>query len=198
MTMTAAIVAVVISGLLLAMAIAVLVLLRRGDGPVYSASRAYDANRREAVRLLLGEDVEAVRAEQWFERARREPLAADPLERPYQEAVAEALRAVVPADRGLVIEPPGRVAIEGAVVTAPISTADLRASGELDDWDGASLWIGIVLVNPEPPGGDARRVTLPIQILFPALERAGRGDLVRRFTELREHLAARPDTAEVA
>jgi hypothetical protein len=48
----------------------------------------------------------------------------------------------------------------------------------------------LVLLNPEPPGGDARRVTLPVQVLFPALERAGREDLIRRFGEIRDRAAA--------
>ena len=67
-----------------------------------------------------------------------------------------------------------------------MSTADLRAEDLDRVADKARLVVGLVLFNPEPPGGDAKRVTLPIQALFPALERAGRGDLVERFTALRE------------
>ena len=48
-----------------------------------------------------------------------------------------------------------------------------------------ALVVGLVLFNPEPPGGDAKRVTLPIQVLFPALRAAGRDDLVARFEALR-------------
>lgn len=60
------------------------------------------------------------------------------------------------------------------------------ARGELDTLgEEGRLVVGLVLFNPEPPGGDAKRVTLPIQALFPALERAGRGDIVARFEELR-------------
>jgi hypothetical protein len=183
-----AIAALVLSAGLLAFVVAVLVLLRKGEGPRYSASRAYDANRREAVRLLTGEETDRVGGEQWFEPARRRPHADDPLAEPYRAMVADALRAVVPADRGLAFDAGGTasLAAERTRVLPAVSTADLRAE-DLDRWDGeARLVVGLVLFNPEPPGGDAKRVTLPIQALFPALERAGRGDLVARFAELRD------------
>lgn len=183
MGMTAALIALALSALLLGTAIALLMMLRRGDGPVYSASRAYDQNRREALRLLLGREVATVPREQWFLRERREPTPGDPLEPPYREAVAEALRVLAPR-------------LEDAALVPAISTADLRASGILEAHDGPGLVIGLVLVNPEPPGGDARRVTLPIQVLFSALERAGRGDLVRRFADLRDRAAMPPATLE--
>jgi hypothetical protein len=44
-------------------------------------------------------------------------------------------------------------------------------------------------VDPEPPGTDPRWVALPVQVLFPALERAGRRDLVDRFEVLADRLA---------
>jgi len=186
--------AVVLSALLLSGMIAVLVLLRKGEGPRYSASRAYDANRREALRVLTGEAVDRVTGEQWYEPARRAPAPADPLAAPFRRAVAEALEVVVPADRGLAFDSEGRAALEGAGtrVLAALSTADLRAE-DLDFWgEGARLLVGLVLFNPEPPGGDAKRVTLPVQALFPALERAGRGDLVARFGRLRGGEAGEP------
>ncbi|MGH7566069.1 MAG: hypothetical protein ACREK2_04485, partial [Gemmatimonadota bacterium] len=58
--------ALVLSVTLMAGMVVVLVLLRKGEGPRYSASRVYDANRREAVRVLTGEDVDHVTGEQWF------------------------------------------------------------------------------------------------------------------------------------
>jgi len=208
-TMLAATVALAVSALLLGTVITILVLLRRGDGPVYSASRLYDANRREAVRLLTGAEVAAVPSEQWFVRGRREASSGDPLESDVGAAVFEALRVVVPGDRGLTIEDGRRARLEGAVVVAAVSTADVRASGVLDAMDptvskeaaelppgSRGLVIALVLVNPEPPGGDARRVALAVQVLFPALERAGRPDLVQRFAALRER-AAEPAHAEV-
>jgi hypothetical protein len=194
-----AIVALAVSVLLLGTVLTILVMLRRGDGPVYSANRLYDANRREAIRLLTGVEVEGLPREQWFLRARREGARGDPLEAEVGAAVVEALRAVVPADRGLTIDA-GRPTMEGAVVASAVSTADLRVSGALEAWQarsGTELLIALVLVNPEPPGGDARRVTLPVQVLFPALERAGRGDLVQRFAALRER-AAESISAEVS
>jgi hypothetical protein len=67
-----------------------------------------------------------------------------------------------------------------------VSTADLREE-DLDTLGAdAALVVGLVLFNPEPPGGDARRVTLPVQVLFPALRNGGRVDLVARFEELRD------------
>jgi hypothetical protein len=189
MVMTAAIVALALSALLLGTAITLLVMLRRGDGPVYSTSRLYDANRREAVRLLLGGEVAAPPVDQWF-AAGREPILDAALETEVGEVAAEALRAVVPSDRGLVIESGGRSRVEGARVVTALSTADLRASGALEASGEPGLFVGLVLLNPEPPGGDARRVTLPVQVLFPALERAGREDLIRRFGEIRDRAAA--------
>jgi hypothetical protein len=183
-----AIVALVVSAALLAVMISVLVLLRKGEGPRYSASRAYDANRREAVRVLTGEAVDRVSGEQWFEPGRRRPDPDDPVAAPYRTAVTEALEAVVPAEHELVFDPEGRacLAAESTWVLPALSTADLLAE-DLDRWDDRGrLLVGIVMFNPEPPGGDAKRVTLPIQALFPALERVGRADLVARFGELRD------------
>lgn len=183
-----AISALVLSVALLAGVVTVLVLLRKGEGPRYSVSRVYDANRREAVRLLTGEEKDRVGGEQWFEPSRRQPVPADPLAAPYRSAVADALRAVVPAARGLAFDEDGRASLsaERTWVLPAMSTADLRAEDLDRVADKARLVVGLVLFNPEPPGGDAKRVTLPIQALFPALERAGRGDLVERFTALRE------------
>ncbi len=187
--LTAAIAALVLSSLFLATAITVLVLLRRGDGPRYSASRQYDANRREAIRILTGDDVPGVSGEQWYLRAARERTTAEGLARAHRDAALEALRLVAPPDRNLAMAEPG-ARLEGALVVPTISVNDLRASGVLDAWDGQGLFVGLTLVNAEPPGGDAARVCLPVQILFPALERAGREDLVRRFAELRGRVAA--------
>ena len=183
-----AISALVLSVALLAGVVTVLVLLRKGEGPRYSVSRVYDANRREAVRLLTGEEKDRVDGEQWFEPSRRQPLPADPLAAPYRGAVADALRAGVPAARGLAFDEDGRASLsaERTWVLPAMSTADLRAEDLDRVADKARLVVGLVLFNTEPPGGDAKRVTLPIQALFPALERAGRGDLVERFTALRE------------
>jgi hypothetical protein len=182
-----AIAALVLSAALLAGMVTVLVLLRKGEGPRFSVSRAYDENRREAVRVLTGEEVDRVTGEQWYDPARRQAAADDPLAAPYREAVAEALEAVVPPDRDLAFEDDGaaRLEAERTWVVPAISTADLRAE-DLDRWsERARLVVGLVLFNPEPPGGDAKRIALPIQVVFPALERAGRVDLVARFAELR-------------
>lgn len=188
MSAALAISTLVLSVALLAGVVTVLVLLRKGEGPRYSVSRMYDANRREAVRLLTGEEKDRVGGEQWFETARRRPVPADPLAAPYRSAVADALRAVVPAASGLAFDEDGRASLsaERTWVLPAMSTADLRAEDLDRVADEARLVVGLVLFNPEPPGGDAKRVTLPIQALFPALERAGRGDLVERFTALRE------------
>jgi hypothetical protein len=185
--------ALILSATLLAGMIAVLVLLRKGEGPRYGASRAYDANRREAVRALTGEEVERVDFAQWFEPARRAAAPDDPLAAPYGEAVAATLAAVVPDARGLALEPDGRARLvaEDVTVLPALSTADLRLGLERDG-DAGRLVVGLVLFNPEPPGGDAKRVALPVQVLFPALERAGRGDLVARFAELKERAASSP------
>lgn len=190
---TLSIVALILSAALMAGMVAVLVLLRKGEGPRYGTSRAYDANRREALRALTGEEVDRVVSGQWFEPARRVPAAADPLAEPYRRAVAEALAAVVPASRGLALDPDGRarLATEDVDVMSALSTADLRVELERGG-DGGRLAVGLVLFNPEPPGGDAKRVALPIQVLFPALERAGRRDLVDRFVELKERAVSPP------
>lgn len=180
--------ALVLSAILLAGMIVVLVLLRKGDGPRYGASRAYDANRREALRVLTGKDVDSVPGDQWFDPARRRPLAEDPVAAPFRDAVTDALRAVVPAARELSVDDRGRawLAGENAWVLPAVSTAELRAT-DLDALGAeAALVVGLVLFNPEPPGGDAKRVALPIQVLFPALRNAGRDDLVARFERLRD------------
>lgn len=180
--------ALVLSAALLAGMIVVLVLLRKGDGPRYGASRAYDANRREALRVLTGEDVDRVPGDQWFDPARRRPLPEDPVAAPFRDAVTDALCAVVPAARDLSVDDRGRAWLAGesawvlpAVSTAVLREADLDALGAQ-----AALVVGLVLFNPEPPGGDAKRVALPIQVLFPALRNAGRDDLVARFERLRD------------
>lgn len=185
--------ALILSATLLAGMIAVLVLLRKGEGPRYGASRAYDANRRNAVRALTGGEVERVDFAQWYEPARRDAAPDDPLAAPLAEAVAEALAVVVPVASGLALEPHGRarLAAEDVTVLPALSTADLRLDLERHG-DAGRLVVGLVLFNPEPPGGDAKRVALPIQVLFPALERAGRTDLVDRFTELKERSATLP------
>ena len=180
--------ALVLSAVLLAGMIVVLVLLRKGDGPRYGASRAYDANRREALRVLTGKDVDSVPGDQWFDPARRRPLAEDPVAAPFRDAVTDALRAVIPAARELSLDDRGRawLAGENAWVLPAVSTAELRKT-DLDALGAeAALVVGLVLFNPEPPGGDAKRVALPIQVLFPALRNAGRDDLVARFERLRD------------
>ncbi len=180
--------ALVLSAVLLAGMIVVLVLLRKGDGPRYGASRAYDANRREALRVLTGKDVDSVPGDQWFDPARRRPLAEDPVAAPFRDAVTDALRAVIPAARELSVDDRGRawLAGENAWVLPAVSTAELRKT-DLDALGAeAALVVGLVLFNPEPPGGDAKRVALPIQVLFPALRNAGRDDLVARFERLRD------------
>ena len=185
--------ALVFSAALLAGMVAVLVLLRKGEGPRYGTSRVYDANRRDAVRALTGEEVDRIEAAQWFDPARRVAAPDDPLAEHYRLAVAEALAAVAPASRALSLEPDGRtrLATEDVAVLPALSTADLRVELERGG-DGGRLAVGLVLFNPEPPGGDAKRVALPIQVLFPALERAGRGDLVDRFAELKERAVSPP------
>lgn len=185
------IVVFVVSAALLAGMIAVLVLLRRGEGPRYSASRAYDANRREAVEVLTGEAVDRVSGQQWYEPARSRAVPDDPRAAPYAAAIEAALRAVVPSERELTVEPEGRMDLSaaGTRVIAALSTADLRLRNLDREGEGKRLLVGIVLFNPEPPGGDAKRVTLPVQALFPALERVGRADLIERFERLREEAA---------
>ena len=180
--------ALLLSVTLLAGTITVLILLRKGEGPRYGASRAYDANRREALRVLTGEDVEHVQGEQWFDPARRRAIPDDPVAASFRDAVSEALRAVVPATRGLSLDDRGRawLAAEKTWILPAVSTAELREA-DLDALGvGAALIVGIVLFNPEPPGGDAKRVALPVQVLFPALRRTGRTDMVTRFEALRD------------
>jgi hypothetical protein len=182
------ILALVLSAALLAGMITVLVFLRRGEGPRYGASRAYDANRREALRVLTGEDADRVPGQQWFDPARRRAVPGDEVAAPFREAVFQALRAVTPAGRELSPDEGGRawLASERVWVLTAVSTAELREA-DLDALSpDAALVVGLVLFNPEPPGGEAKRVALPIQVLFPALQRAGRGDLVARFEELRD------------
>lgn len=168
--------------------VAVLILLRRGAGPRYSASRQYDANRREAVRLLTGEAVDRVPTEQWYVRGLGEVTDDDSLVAAFRDAARAALEAVVPPDRGPDLGAGGaRLMAEDALVIPAVSVADLRKilrHGEA----ARGLVIGLVLVNPEPPGGDARRVALPVQVLFPALAGAGREDLIRVFEDLRGRL----------
>jgi hypothetical protein len=185
--------ALILSATLLAGVIAVLVLLRKGEGPRHGVSRVYDENRRDAVRALTGEEVDRVDSAQWFEPARRHATPDDPVAAPYGGAVAEALAAVVPPERGLALEPDGRARLpaEDVTVLPALSTADLLLGLERHG-DAGRLVVGLVLFNPEPPGGDAKRVALPVQVLFPALERAGRGDLVARFAELKERAASPP------
>ncbi|MFN2383785.1 MAG: hypothetical protein ABR559_05915 [Gemmatimonadota bacterium] len=183
-------VVLVLSGLILAGIVTMLFLVRRGEGPRFSASRAYDANGRDAMRALLGEEVDRVPRAQWYDPARRRVSADAETFPAYLETVAEALEAVVPDDRGLAFDPEGHahLAAENVWVLPALSTADLRAEG-LKPWDARGrLIVGLVLFNPEPPGGEATRVALPIQVLFPALEGAGRHDLIQRF----EALSGRP------
>jgi hypothetical protein len=192
-----AIAALVLSAALLAGMVAVLVLLRKGEGPRFSVSRAYDENRREAVRVLTGEQVDRVAGTQWYDPARRRPAADDPVAAAYREAIGEALEAIVPPERALAFEADGvaRLETERTWVVPAIATADLRAD-ELDRLaEQARLVVGLVLFNPEPPGGDAKRVTLPVQVLFPSLERAGRDDLIAGFEELRARAERRSQAA---
>lgn len=192
-----AIAALVLSAALLAGMVAVLVLLRKGEGPRFSVSRVYDENRREAVRVLTGENVDHVAGTQWYDPARRRPGADDPVAAAYRKAVRAALETVVPAERGLAFEADGvaRLETERTWVVPAIATADLRGE-ELDRLaERARLVVGLVLFNPEPPGGDAKRVALPIQVLFPSLERAGRDDLIAGFGELRARSERRSGAA---
>lgn len=186
-----AIVALVLSALFLGVMIVALVLLRRGEGPAYSASREYDANCREAVRTLTGDTVERIGGEQWYDPARRrEPRPDEADEAAFRAAIREALGAVAPAGSGPDFDGAGHGRVAGGDgdvwVIPALSTAALRAEG-LERWDGRGrLTVGLVLFNAEPPGGPATRIALPPQVLFPALERLGRDDLVRRFEELAE------------
>jgi len=183
---TLGLVALVVSALLLAGMVTVLVLLRKGEGPTFSANREYDANRREAVRVLTGETVDRVSRDQWYRPDRNRAVADDPLAGPYAKAVADALQTVIPGHHGLTVGGDGvaNIAADDAWVVPAVSTVALRDGG-LSRWgEGGRLVIGLVLFNPEPPGGDSRQVTLPVQVLFPALEQAHRGDLVREFERL--------------
>ena len=180
------IVALGISVLFLAVMVTVLVLLRKGEGPTFSANREYDANRREAVQLLTGEPVDHVPGDQWYRPDRNRVIADDPVADRYRKAIGDALGAVIPEDCGLTMRDDGvaNIGDDQARIVPAVSTADLRDSLRSSAEDGGGLVIGLVLFNPEPPGGDARHVALPIQILFPALERAGRGDLIREFEQI--------------
>lgn len=183
----------VLSASFLAVMIGVLVLLRKGEGPRYGASRAYDANRREALRLLSGTATDRVPGEQWYDPTRRERRPHEPEAEPFRAAVFDALRAIVPESHGPLIESNGGgilLAGEDTRVIPAISTADLRAA--LGDEAGPRLTIGLVLFNPEPPGGEATRVALSIRALFPALAAAGREDLIGRFEEIRARSARDP------
>lgn len=177
--------ALVISVLFLAGMVTVLVLLRKGEGPTFSANREYDANRREAVRVLTGEPVDHVPGDQWYRPDRNRVISDDPVADRYSKAVGDALGAVIPKDRGLAIRDDGFASVgDQARIVPAVSTADLRDSLRSSAEHAEELVIGLVLFNPEPPGGDARHVALPVQILFPALKNAGRGDLVREFEQL--------------
>lgn len=180
------IVALIVSVIFLAGMVTVLVLLRKGEGPTFSANREYDANRREAMRVLTGEPVDRIPGDQWYRPDRNQVIADDSLADPFKVAVGDALEAVIPADRGLKIGGDGVASLgDGdARILPAVSTADLRDALRSTSNGGDELVIGLVLFNPEPPGGNARHVALPIQILFPALERARRGDLVREFERL--------------
>jgi hypothetical protein len=177
--------AVLLSFLLFLAVVAVLVLVRRGDAPTQRTSREYDASRREAVRLVPGAESAPATSRCW---SRRVASTEDgPIEAPFRSALAEALRVAVPHDHGLVVERDGTARLgRDARIVAAVSTAGLRERGP---GDGDGLAIGLVLVDPEPPGTDPRWVALPVQVLFPALERAGRTDLVDRFEGLARRLA---------
>lgn len=178
--------ALVVSVLLLAGMVTILVLLRKGEGPTFSANRQYDANRREAVRVLTGEAVDCVSGDQWYRPDRNHVMADDPVADRYRKAIGDALGAVIPKDRGLIMRDDGTASVGGdqTRIVPAVSTAELRDSLRSSAEDGGGLVIGLVLFNPEPPGGDARHVALPVQILFPALENAGRGDLICEFEQL--------------
>lgn len=178
-------IAVVVSFAIFLGVLTVLVLVRRGDAPRFRTSREYDASRREAVRLMTGADPEPGNRS-WFSKERRNPCPDDPLRQPFREAAGEALLVAMPAAREPRIEPDGTARLtDGVRILPEVSTADLR---ERPGDPGSGLEIGLVLVNPEPPGNHPRRVSLPVQVLFPALERAGRADLVDRFRGLAERI----------
>lgn len=190
---TLAIVALVVSVLLLGTMILALVLLRKGEGPTYSASQAYDTHRREALRTLTGVEVEAVPADQWYDPAFDSPAGGADLIADLREAVRDALRAIVPEEAGLSFDSAGLPRLEdaGARIVPSLSTATLREDPDAEPTGEGESMIGLVLFNPEPPGGEATRVTLPVQALFPALEREGRHDLIRRFEALRDAASSR-------
>jgi hypothetical protein len=163
----------------------VLVLVRRGDAPSRRTSPEYDASRREAVRLLTGLESATATSRSW--RRGVGPAEDGTLEASFRSALAEALRVAVPGDRGLVVEADGTAQLgRDARIVPAVSTDGLRARGPGGD---GGLEIGLVLVDPEPPGTNPRWVALPVQVLFPALERAGRMDLVDRFEGLARRLA---------
>lgn len=174
--------AVLLSLALFVGVLVLLVLVRRG-APARRTSPEYDASRRQAIRLLTGADP-AHPVTTWHRDARRQAVPGDPLRKPFRAAVREALEVAVPAGRGLTIERDGTARLADARVFPEVSTAELRTRAR----EGSGLEIGLVLVNAEPPGDDPRRVALPVQVLFPALERAGRADLVARFGSLAERI----------
>lgn len=189
---TLAIVALVVSGLLLGTMILALVLLRKGEGPRYSASQAYESHRRDALRALTGEEVDALPGGQWYAPAFDEAGAGGELAASHRELAREALLAVAPKNAGLTFDERGGAVLEGGQVRVfpAVSTAALREA-DLPDRETGRLAVGLVLFNPEPPGGEATSVTLPVQALFPALERAGRHDIVGRFEALRDEASSR-------
>lgn len=175
--------AVLLSVALFLGVLALLVLVRREGLPAHRTSREYDARRREAIRLLTGSDATAPPAA-WYRRERRRASPGDPLAPPFRALAAEALGVAVPEAVQVGADGAAQLA-SGARVVAELSTADLKERATAEE---SGLEIGLVLVNPEPPGPDARRVTLPVQVLFPALERAGRSDLVEGFRSLAERI----------
>lgn len=178
-------IAVLVSLLFFLTMLVVLVLVRRGDAPSRRTSPEYDASRREAVRLLTGLESAPATSRSW--RRGPGPAGDGPLETSFRSALAEALRVAVPDERGLVVLADGTARLAGDVrIVAAVSTEGLRERGP---GDGGGLEIGLVLVDPEPPGTNPRWVALPVQVLFPALERAGRSDLVERFEGLAGRLA---------
>lgn len=188
-----AIVALVVSALLLGTMILALVLLRKGEGPTYSASQAYESNRRDAIRTLTGEEVESVPGGQWYDPAFEHPATGADRTVELREVIREALRAIVPEDAGLWFDPQGRPRLESddTRIVPAVSTAALREDPAVESAGESAPVIGIVLFNPEPPGGEATRVTLPVQALFPALEREGRHDLIRGIEGLRDAVSSR-------
>jgi hypothetical protein len=178
-------IAVLLSFLFFLTVLIVMVLVRRGDAPSRRTSPEYDASRREAVRLLTGIESAPATSRSW--RRGSGQVDPGPIEAPFRSALAEALRVAVPGDRGLFVMADGTARLDRDTrIVAAVSTDGLRAGGPCG---GEGLEIGLVLVDPEPPGTDPRWVALPVQVLFPALERAGRRDLVDRFEVLAGRLA---------